>query len=95
MNKQFDVKGFSYGFQDTLTDNKLIADVRSFWKDSKEHISIQFEPQENQRLKSLEIEIEGLLEMENIPVKYEVFSFYANEKNVVMITFENQNNEEN
>ncbi len=90
--KEFSARTFSFGLEDHLTDlNMNASDVRSFWKDSKEHIRIHFDnPTNGKRPFDFQCEIQGILETyteADLWVPYTVGSNFEDGGITVLITF--------
>lgn len=98
--KKFDVKGFSYGLEDMLTDAGLTATVRTYWRDNEEHINVTFEENDDAMSPAQrESQVEALLvpEMDKMEINpgdlYSLRSYYEDGNIVVKISFKKEEDE--
>lgn len=99
--KKFDVRGFSYGLEDMLSDASLTASVKTYWRDDQEHINVTFEENDDEMTPAKrESEIEALLvpEMDQMEINpadlYSLRSFYADGNIIVTISFKAENEDQ-
>ena len=83
MNK-FSFKGFAYGLEDHLSDQERKAEVRSYYKDGKRNVAIDFDAEEDRI--ALKCEIEDYT-TDHTDEPKEVSAFFMDGKLRVLIVF--------